>query len=92
MTICLVGTARPKHQGSTFYAGVWCVCIFELSEMEQKAKGNRKPDKTVWKPKETSAHNFSVSIATAAEALCRFRRSSDFPAALFNTQFRLVGQ
>lgn len=72
-----------------------CVCIFELSKREQKAKKkkHREADKTapVRNPKETSAHKFPVSIATAAEAPCRFKHSSDFPAALFNTQFRLVG-
>ena len=69
------------------------VCVFESSEREQKAKGNGGKDKTapVRNPTETSAHNFPVSIATASEAPCRRKYSSDFPAALLNTQFRLVG-
>lgn len=72
---------------------VICVWAFELSDKEQKAEGNRGPDKTmhIRNPKETSAHNFSVSIATAAEAPCRGKHSSDFPAALLNTRFRSVG-
>lgn len=52
---------------------MYAVCVFELPQREQKAKENREPDKTapVRNPKETSAHNFSVSIATVAEALRR---------------------
>lgn len=63
-------------------------CVFKSPEREQTAKGNRSPDKTApaRNPKETSADNFTVSIATVAVALCR-NKHFDSPAALF----RLAG-
>lgn len=62
-----------------------CVCtslhgVFVLSQREQKAEGKRGPDKTVpgMNAKETSARNFPVAIATAVEAACKNKHSSDF--------------
>ena len=70
-----------------------CMCVVNYQRGNQRLKRAedlvRRQQRGIQKKLLPTAS--SVSIATAAEAPCRYKHSSDFPLAAFNTRFRLVG-